>query len=97
MNVILTPELEAFIHACVKTGRYATTSDVIRKALDLLRQEERIHGLKLTEIRHHLHAGADHVFRGGEHGEHPAPKPHSEAEELKASTRELLAHRLKRQ
>lgn len=41
-NVSLTPELDAFAHACVASGRYANISEVHRAALRLLQaQEER--------------------------------------------------------
>lgn len=41
VSVSLTPELVAFIKDKVDTGDYASTSDVIRKALLLLEQAER--------------------------------------------------------
>ncbi len=40
MNVSLTPELEAFVEAAVKSGRYGTASEAVREALRLLEERE---------------------------------------------------------
>jgi antitoxin ParD1/3/4 len=40
-NVSLTPELERFAEACVRSGRYNSVSEVTRAALRLLQQVER--------------------------------------------------------
>ncbi|WP_207919290.1 type II toxin-antitoxin system ParD family antitoxin [Methylobacterium segetis] len=40
MNVSLTPELEAFVGACVSSGRYRSNSEVMRAALRLLQVQE---------------------------------------------------------
>ena len=39
-NVSLTPELERFAEACVKSGRYNSVSEVARAGLRLLQQVE---------------------------------------------------------
>jgi antitoxin ParD1/3/4 len=39
-NVSLTPELERFAEACVRSGRYNSVSEVTRAALRLLQQVE---------------------------------------------------------
>jgi putative addiction module CopG family antidote len=36
VNISLTPELDAFLQSRVKSGRYQTTSEVVREALRLL-------------------------------------------------------------
>ena len=42
MNVNLTPELEKYVHAKVKSGRYNSASEVLRESLRTqLEQEER--------------------------------------------------------
>ncbi len=46
MNVSLTPELETLVSRKVKTGRYTTASEVVREALRLLDDYDR-----LREIR----------------------------------------------
>ena len=40
MNVSLTPDLEEFVAAKVKSGRYRTASEVVREALRLLEDRE---------------------------------------------------------
>lgn len=40
MNVSLTPELEAFVHAQVASGQYASASEVVRQSLRLLEEYE---------------------------------------------------------
>lgn len=41
MNVSLTPELELAVAERVASGRYRTTSEVVRAALRLLEKEEK--------------------------------------------------------
>ena len=40
MNVSLTPELEAFVDAVVKSGRYGSASEAVREGLRLLQERE---------------------------------------------------------
>lgn len=40
MNVSLTPELEAFVEAAVKSGRYGSASEAVREGLRLLQERE---------------------------------------------------------
>jgi antitoxin ParD1/3/4 len=40
MNVSLTPELEKFVSAKVGSGRYSSTSEVVREALRLLDEHD---------------------------------------------------------
>ncbi len=41
MNVSITPQLAAFVHERVATGRYRSASEVVRAALRLLEDAER--------------------------------------------------------
>ena len=50
-NVTLTEELDQFVAAEVKSGRYGDESDVIRAALKTLEREEREHETKLAALR----------------------------------------------
>ena len=41
MNVNLTPELEAFVKDKVSSGRYNSSSEVVRDALRLFEEQDR--------------------------------------------------------
>lgn len=42
MNVSLTPELERFVQEKVHSGRYTSASEVVREALRLLEEHEKV-------------------------------------------------------
>ncbi len=46
MNVSLTPQLEAMIHAKVESGLYNNASEVVREALHIMEREEKLARLK---------------------------------------------------
>ncbi len=50
-NVNLTPELDQFITARVKTGRFANASEVMRTALRLMERDEQENEEKLAALR----------------------------------------------
>ena len=64
VNISFTPEIDAFLQARVKSGRYQTTSEVVREALRL---PER-HGQERDQAFQHLKAklgqGAAEAERG---------------------------------
>src|ERR1700690_1993595 len=51
VNVNLTPELEELVHNKVKTGRYNSASEVVREALRLLEDHDRVRVAQLAESR----------------------------------------------
>ena len=60
MNVSLTPKLEGFVKAKVKTGDYNNASEVVREALRLLqREDDAIRERKVARLRKALRAGLD--------------------------------------
>jgi antitoxin ParD1/3/4 len=64
-NVNLTDELDRFVLAKVKAGRYENASEVIRAALRTLEREEREYQAKLAAIRAAVDAGdASGVAKG---------------------------------
>ena len=54
MNVSLTPELEKFVSAKVSTGRYNSASEVVREALRLLEENDRVRAQQLKEFNQEL-------------------------------------------
>jgi antitoxin ParD1/3/4 len=64
VNVSLTPELGAFLQSRVKSGRYQTTSEVVREALRLLQHREKEREGSLRQLRAKLQRGAAQADRG---------------------------------
>jgi antitoxin ParD1/3/4 len=64
VNVSLTPELDAFLQSRVKSGRYQTTSEVVREALRLLERQERERDEAFQQLKGKLEAGAAQAERG---------------------------------
>ena len=50
MNVSLTPELEALVDKKVKSGRYTSASEVVREALRLLEERDRLRELRIKQL-----------------------------------------------
>lgn len=69
MNVSLTPELEEFVAAKVRSRRYTSASEVVREALRLLEEHERIRATQLAEFQAEL----DHRLAALDRGEHVDP------------------------
>jgi len=51
MNVSLTEELAGFVKAKVSTGRYSSSSEVVREALRLMEQRDTQEAEKLQRLR----------------------------------------------
>lgn len=64
MNVSLTPELESMINNKVKSGLYNSASEVVREALRLLAEKDRISEIKLEDLRREIRMGVDQIRRG---------------------------------
>lgn len=62
MNVSLTPELEDLVKRKVQSGLYTSASEVIREALRLLEDKDRLREMHLEELRADIRKGLD---RGG--------------------------------
>ena len=59
MHVSLTPELEALVKQHVQTGRYHSSSEVVREALRLWQEHEQLRALKMDHLRKEIKAGLD--------------------------------------
>jgi antitoxin ParD1/3/4 len=64
MNVSLTPELENWVDEKVRSGRYASASEVIREALRLLELDEAAKQRRLISVRQKIDHGLDQLDRG---------------------------------
>jgi len=64
MNVSLTPELERLIQEKVASGLYNSQSEVVREALRLLEEHDRLRELHLTRLRATLAEGLEQANRG---------------------------------
>lgn len=64
MNVSLTPELEQFVQEKVKSGRYLSASEVVREALRLLEERDRIQQIKLETLRKEIMIGVEQIEHG---------------------------------
>jgi antitoxin ParD1/3/4 len=67
VNVSITPELDTFLQSRVKSGRYQTTSEVVREALRLLERQERERERGLQQVQAKLARGAAQAERGELH------------------------------
>ena len=59
VNVSLTKELEKLVNDKVNSGRYLSASEVVREALRLLEERDRIGELRLEELRKDIKKGLD--------------------------------------
>jgi antitoxin ParD1/3/4 len=64
VNISLTPELGAFLQSRVKSGRYQTTSEVVREALRLLQHQEKEREEGLKQLKAKLQRGAAQAESG---------------------------------
>ena len=59
MNVNLTPQLEELFRSKVSSGRYTSASEVVRAALRLMEEQDRLRQVKLDELRRDVRKGLD--------------------------------------
>jgi antitoxin ParD1/3/4 len=64
VNISLTPELEQMVDDKVKSGRYASASEVIREGLRLLEEQEQLKQQRLSEVRQKIDRGIEQLDRG---------------------------------
>jgi antitoxin ParD1/3/4 len=64
VNISLTSELDAFLQSRVKSGRYQTTSEVVREALRLLQNQEKEREEGLKQLKAKLQRGAAQAESG---------------------------------
>ncbi len=59
MNVNLTPQLEELVRAKVDSGLYNSASEVVREALRLMDENDRVRAAKLEQLKAEVHRGLD--------------------------------------
>ena len=64
VNISITPELDTFLQSRVESGRYQTTSEVVREALRLLERREQERDEALFRLKERLERGAGQAERG---------------------------------
>lgn len=57
MNVNLTPYLEEMVREKVSSGMYTSASEVVREALRLMDDQDRLRAAKLERLRQDVSAG----------------------------------------
>ena len=80
MQIPLTPEHERLVRELVDGERYLTPGEVIRDALHLLEERERLRALRLEDLRREIQKGFD-----------SGPAVPFDPERLKQRIREKLA------
>jgi len=64
MNVSLTPELEQLIHKKVESGLYLSASEVVREALRLLEERDKVQAMRFEEVRTQIRLGINQADCG---------------------------------
>jgi antitoxin ParD1/3/4 len=64
MNVSLTPELRRLVQQKVRSGRYLSASEVVREALRLLEDRDRLQHARLQELRKAVAVGLGQLDQG---------------------------------
>lgn len=59
MNVNLTPQLEELVRSKVSSGLYTSASEVVREALRLMEEQDRLRQVKVEELRREVRKGLD--------------------------------------
>ena len=57
MNINLTPQLEEMIRPKVDSGMYNSASEVVRDALRLMDEKDRLRAAKLDQLREEIQEG----------------------------------------
>jgi len=58
MNINLTPQLESLVRSKVTSGLYTSASEVVREALRLMDEQDRLREAKLEQLRGDVLEGA---------------------------------------
>ena len=92
MNVSLTPRLEEYVKEKVKSGLYNSSSEVVREALRLMEERDRLRDIRLDELRKEIQIGIDQIDRG-ESTEYTTETLHELFDDIRARGRAKLEAR----
>jgi antitoxin ParD1/3/4 len=87
MNVSLTPALDNFVAGKVESGRYNSASEVVREALRLLEEHDRVRSVQLAAFNQEIGARLASLDRG----EHVKPEAARQRLEQKSRERHKLS------
>ncbi|MDR3557173.1 MAG: type II toxin-antitoxin system ParD family antitoxin [Syntrophobacteraceae bacterium] len=59
MNISLTPQLEELVKRKVQSGLYGSASEVMREALRLLDERDRLQAIRVEELRAEIKKGLE--------------------------------------
>lgn len=59
MNINLTPQLEEMVRQKVNSGLYTSASEVVREALRLMDEKDRLRAARLEQLRQDIQEGLD--------------------------------------
>ena len=59
MNVNLTPQLEEMVRSKVASGLYTSASEVVREALRLMDEQDRLRAARIEQLREDIRQGLD--------------------------------------
>jgi antitoxin ParD1/3/4 len=82
MNINLSPQLEELVKSKVSSGLYSSASEVVREALRMMEERDRIKAIKLEELRRDIREGLE-----------SGPATEWNAEEIKKEGRKRRAAR----
>lgn len=94
MNVSLTPKLDELVQSKVSSGLYNSASEVIREALRLLDERDRLREARLGELRAELSVGLEQLDQGNAH-KYDNKSLKTVADDVKASGRKRLGNEKK--
>lgn len=64
MHVSLTPHLEELVRNKVRSGLHNSASEVVREALRLMDDRDRVREMRVEKLRKEIQIGVDQIQRG---------------------------------
>lgn len=59
MNISLSPDLEKMVQNKINTGHYNSASEIVNEALKMMEDRDRLHEMRLAELRAEIQEGLD--------------------------------------